>query len=199
MLVILLRELVDATVVQRGEQWWMYLARQDDRHGATDLYSASLLLGAPLAATGWSISRDDAGRLTPLAGCDKSQPWDGNGGRTIYAATRSSGQIEEGPPWFSITVIDDDVVSWKFKERGPRPFVMITSPADERLITTPERASHVVRGSVSIRAKVWGSSSFRSVTCSVNQGASELMHLRGHFWELVWDSQSCQMGSTLLS
>lgn len=117
-----------------------------------------------------------------------------NDGRTIYAATRSTGQIEEGPPGFSITVIDDDVVSWKFKERGPWPFVMITSPADKRLITRPESASHVARGSVSIRAKVWGSSSFRSVTCAVNKGALEPMQLRGRCWGLTWDSQSLPDG-----
>lgn len=118
----------------------------------------------------------------------------GNDGRAIYAATRSTGQIEEGPPGFSITVIDDGVVSWKFKERGPWPFVMITSPADERLITRPESASHVVRGSVSIRAKVWGSSSFRSVTCSVNQGATQPMQIRGHYWECSWNSRSVTDG-----
>jgi hypothetical protein len=197
MLVILLRELVDATVVQRGEQWWMYLARQDDRHGATDLYSASLLPGAPLAATGWSISRDDAGRLTPLAGRDKSQPWDGNGGRTIYAATRSSGQIEEGPPWFSITVIDDDVVSWKFKERGPRPSVMITSPADERLITTPERASHLVRGSVSIRAGALRPFVLSPVlSIRVRQNLCTFADISGNLHGI---RNLCQMGSTLLS
>lgn len=63
-------ELVDATVVRRGEQGWMYLAGQVDGHGATDLYSASLPPGAPLAATGWSVSRDEAARLAALAGCD---------------------------------------------------------------------------------------------------------------------------------
>jgi hypothetical protein len=74
-------ELVDATVVRRGEQWWMYLAGQVDGHGATDLYSASLPPRAPLAATGWSVSRDEAAKPTPLAGRDMSRPWDGNGGR----------------------------------------------------------------------------------------------------------------------
>ena len=37
-----------------------------------------------------------------------------NDGRTIYAATRSTGQIEEGPPGVSVTTLDDSVVSWKF-------------------------------------------------------------------------------------
>lgn len=76
-----------------------------------------------------------------------------NDGQTIYATTRSTGQIEEGPPGFSLTLIDDDVVSWKFKEHGPWPFVMITSPADEKLIIRPESPNHVVRGIVRCEAR----------------------------------------------
>ena len=48
-----------------------------------------------------------------------------NDGRTIYAATRSTGQVEEGPPGFSFTNIDDGVVSWKFKPMGKSPLLMI--------------------------------------------------------------------------
>src|SRR5216683_2669966 len=56
-----------------------------------------------------------------------------NDGRTIYATTRSTGQIEEGPVGFSLAAIDRGVVSWRFKplEAG-WPFVLITSPADRR-------------------------------------------------------------------
>lgn len=118
-----------------------------------------------------------------------------NDGRTIYAATRSTGQIEEGPPGFSITTIDDGVVSWKFKERGPWPFVMITSPADERLITRPESAAQVVRGQVSVRAQVWGGSSLRSVVCRVDQAAAQAMQFGGHGWELSWDSRCVRDGA----
>ena len=117
-----------------------------------------------------------------------------NDGQTIYAATRSTGQIEEGPPGFSITTIDDDVVSWKFNERGAWPLVMIISPSDERLITRPESATHVVRGSVSIKAKIWGSSSLSSVVCCINQAAHQAMQHRGHCWELTWNSQSVPDG-----
>ena len=41
-----------------------------------------------------------------------------NDGRTLYSATRSTGQIEEGPVGYSITNIDCDVVSWRFIELG---------------------------------------------------------------------------------
>ena len=74
-------DLVDATVVRRAEQWWMYLAGQASGHGATDLYSASLPVGAPLSALGWRITRDKTGDLTPIAGREASAAWDGNGGR----------------------------------------------------------------------------------------------------------------------
>ena len=74
-------DLVDATVVRRGEQWQIYLAGQARGHGATDLYSASLPVGAPLSALGWRITRDKTGDLTPIAGREASAAWDGNGGR----------------------------------------------------------------------------------------------------------------------
>jgi Icc protein len=38
-----------------------------------------------------------------------------NDGRTIYAATRSTGQIEEGDAGFTFAAIDCGVVSWRFK------------------------------------------------------------------------------------
>src|SRR5579863_5496458 len=74
-------ELLDPSVVQRGEQWWMYLAGQTGGYGATDIYSASLSIGAPLSASGWSVTRDVAGKPVPVAERLFSQTWDGNGGR----------------------------------------------------------------------------------------------------------------------
>jgi len=74
-------ELLDASVVLRGGQWWMYLAGQASGYGPTDLYSASLPMGAPLSPFGWNLSRDAAGDLVPLAPRSLSSPWDGNGGR----------------------------------------------------------------------------------------------------------------------
>lgn len=74
-------ELLDATIVQRNGQWWMYLAGQAGGYGATDLYSAMLPPGAPLSATGWKVNRDKAGKLAPLASRETSRGWDGNGGR----------------------------------------------------------------------------------------------------------------------
>src|SRR5207248_1885464 len=71
-------ELSDATVVKRGDQWWMYLAGQAHGYGPTELYSASLPAGAPLTPEGWSLTRDQSGALIPLAGRNISAVWDGN-------------------------------------------------------------------------------------------------------------------------
>src|SRR6202000_595617 len=54
-----------------------------------------------------------------------------NDGRTLYSATRSTGQIEEGPVGYSVTNIDGNVVSWRFVELGKLPIAVITSPSDE--------------------------------------------------------------------
>ena len=74
-------EVLDSTVVKRGDQWWMYLAGQAAGYGPTDLFSASLADGAPLSAQGWSLSRGADGQLLPLAQRSASLAWDGNGGR----------------------------------------------------------------------------------------------------------------------
>jgi Icc protein len=76
-------------------------------------------------------------------------------GRTIYAATRSTGQIDEGDVGFALAAIDCGVVSWRFKPLASSwPFVMITSPADRRLAI----ATHSTEGNVcrEVRASAWG-------------------------------------------
>lgn len=82
-------ELLDATVVKRGDQWWMYLAGQAGADGVTDIYSASLPSGAPLSATGWKITRDQSSELlAPVAGRSSSRSWDGKGGRHCPSAIK---------------------------------------------------------------------------------------------------------------
>jgi Icc protein len=76
-----------------------------------------------------------------------------NDGRALYSSTRSTGQIEEGSVGYSITNIDDDVVSWRFVELSKLPVVIITSPSDERLLTN---TSETPRGNLRVRAKFWG-------------------------------------------
>lgn len=74
-------ELLDASIVKRNEQWWLYLAGQVGGYGATDLYSATLPVGAPLSATGWKLACAAGGELSPLAARNHSFAWDGKGGR----------------------------------------------------------------------------------------------------------------------
>jgi len=74
-------ELADPSLVNRGGQWWLYLAGQQHGHGATDIYSASLAPAAPLSPHGWEISRGISGQLAAVAGRSLSSEWDGKGGR----------------------------------------------------------------------------------------------------------------------
>jgi 3',5'-cyclic-AMP phosphodiesterase len=77
-----------------------------------------------------------------------------NDGRTIYAATRSTGQIEEGEVGFAFAAIDRGAVSWRFKPlQSSWPFVMITSPADRRLAIGPHSREASIR---QVRALAWG-------------------------------------------
>ncbi len=88
-----------------------------------------------------------------------------NNGHTLYTATRSTGQIEEGPVGFSVTAVDGPVVSWRFFPLGQNPCVLITSPADARLSIATEAATH-------IRAKIWSSEPVAAVTASIDQASA---------------------------
>jgi hypothetical protein len=111
-----------------------------------------------------------------------------NDGRLLYAATRSTGQIEEGPVGFSVTCLDGPVVSWKFKALGtPWPLVMITSPADRALLT---EISRPVKGTIEVRAKVWTEFDEGVVraTCQVDAGLPLPMTRVGKtsVWSWFW-------------
>ena len=92
-----------------------------------------------------------------------------NDGRVIYGATRSTGQIEEGAPGFSIVTLDNGIPSWRFQAiDDPWPIVQITSPVDRRLITDPMRADAVPGDTIVVRAKIVGTADTASV--SVDDG-----------------------------
>jgi 3',5'-cyclic-AMP phosphodiesterase len=92
-----------------------------------------------------------------------------NDGHTIFAATRSTGQIEEGPVGFAVAAVDGGVVSWRFQPlTGPWPLVLITNPADHRLITDPAALGQVVAYELRIQAKIWSSADVRRATCQIN-------------------------------
>lgn len=91
-----------------------------------------------------------------------------NDGATIFMATRSTGQIEEGPPGFSIAAIDGRGVSWRFKLLDSAwPFVLITHPTDRRLVT---EASRKCGSAPIVRAKVFGDAPMTAVEIRVDNG-----------------------------
>jgi hypothetical protein len=116
-----------------------------------------------------------------------------NDGHTIYAATRSTGQISEGPVGFSIVNIDDGVVSWKFKPLGDWPFVMITTPSDARLLIDRKQAVH---GTSSIHAKVWGDKEVESATFEIDGGSPLMLTQIGNtrIWGGAFDSTTIPDG-----
>ena len=91
-----------------------------------------------------------------------------NDGRTIFAATRSTGQIEEGPVGYAVAAIDRGVVSWRFKElAAPWPFVLVTAPADRRLAHDD---GHVLGETVEVRAIVLGAGPVTACEAQVDGG-----------------------------
>ncbi len=107
-----------------------------------------------------------------------------NDGRVIYAATRSTGQIEEGPVGFSIACLDGDAVSWKFKALSdPWPFVMVTAPADMDLLIA-------ALGPVEVRARAWDGRGIVHASCRVDDGEFRSMSRTNDaaVWRWEWDS-----------
>jgi Icc protein len=104
-----------------------------------------------------------------------------NDGRTLYSATRSTGQIEEGPVGYSITNLDGDVVSWRFVELGVLPVVVITSPSDDRLLT---KSSGTLQGTLTVRAKFWGKAEAVKATVYLDGQAVFMKRIPdSHVWE----------------
>ena len=109
-----------------------------------------------------------------------------NDGRTVYAATRSTGQIEEGPVGYAVAAIDAGVVSWRFKELArPWPFVLVTAPADRRLA---HDAGHAIGERFTLRALVLGPA--ERVEFRIDDGPWQAMAredgARCHAAEVVW-------------
>lgn len=98
-----------------------------------------------------------------------------NDGSIIYTATRSTGQIEEGPVGFSVTCLYNDTVSWKFRELADNsPFVMIVSPSDAAF-TVGNKLSR--QAPVEIRAKVWDSGLVKVASLQIDGGEKQFMYL----------------------
>jgi 3',5'-cyclic-AMP phosphodiesterase len=123
-----------------------------------------------------------------------------NDGRTLYTATRSTGQIEEGPVGFSITSFDDDMMSWRFKPLGEWPFVIITSPGDERLRTNPEVAPRTVAKTMSVRAKAWSDRKLRRGYAEIGGHRIDLEQIaQTAVWQASFDIDRLPDGINLLT
>ncbi len=91
-----------------------------------------------------------------------------NDGGTVFMATRSTGQIEEGPPGVSIAAVDGGCVSWRFKPLDRVwPFVLVTRPVDRRLLIA---ANQAVGGPFVARAKVASDAPVEAVEVQVDDG-----------------------------
>jgi hypothetical protein len=107
-----------------------------------------------------------------------------NDGRTLYSATRSARQIEEGPVGYSVTNIDGDVVSWRFVELGKLSVVVINSPRNERMLTKSNRP---LQGILKVRARVWGEADALKATAHVDGRAIPMKRIDN---SPVWETES---------
>jgi predicted phosphodiesterase len=104
-----------------------------------------------------------------------------NDGDVLYSATRSTGQIEEGAPGYSVTTMDQDSVSWHFVALGSPSLLAITSPVDERMQTS--RTSGVgLASSIEVRAKVWSRHPIQDVTAGIAGCRIALHRKEGVLW-----------------
>jgi 3',5'-cyclic-AMP phosphodiesterase len=118
-----------------------------------------------------------------------------NDGHTIYAVTRSTGQIEEGPVGFSMAAVDNGVVSWRFKPLADAwPIVLIISPADARLIIDSRDGNQIPRGLFDARAKAWSGKGIAAAHCRINDGSWRSM-LRDPRDSSLWQCQCEALGS----
>ncbi len=120
-------------------------------------------------------------------------------GRTIYTATRSTGQIEEGPVGFSVTNLDRGVVSWRFLELGKLPAVIITSPADERLIADDTEVEGPGAEGLTVRAKIWSDVEIASVVAAIGEESVPMDRISdSNVWAARLDAGAPSNGVRLL-
>jgi 3',5'-cyclic AMP phosphodiesterase CpdA len=123
-----------------------------------------------------------------------------NDGRTLYTATRSTGQIEEGPVGFSVTNIDGQVVSWKFLALDELPAVIITSPADERFITDATLAGHIADDRILVRAKTWANAEIKSAVATLEGHTTSMSQIpRSSVWQVELEGGALVDGVYILT
>ncbi|QEL17496.1 metallophosphoesterase family protein [Limnoglobus roseus] len=88
-----------------------------------------------------------------------------NDGRNVFAATRSIGDPEGGPPGYTVAYFHGDDFAATFRSVNDRgPLVLVTRPRDALLATRP---AHVVRGAADVRARVWSAEPLAQVIVRV--------------------------------
>jgi 3',5'-cyclic-AMP phosphodiesterase len=115
-----------------------------------------------------------------------------NDGSVIYAATRSTGQIEEddGQAGVAIVTVDGSVASWRFQPVSAAwPLVMITTPADGRLVTDPADKRQVPVGHCVVRAMVFGQQ-IGEVVHSIGEQRATMQPVPGE--RAVWHAEMPQ-------
>ncbi len=123
-----------------------------------------------------------------------------NDGGTIYTATRSTGQIEEGPVGFSVHAIDGSAVSWRFKSLDQNwPFVLITSPADRRVVTDRTAGDQCPQTSFPVNAKVFGANIQRVEVMTDDQPARPMQRVKGSVGLWTADLVNISRGQRRLS
>lgn len=116
-----------------------------------------------------------------------------NDGAVLYSATRSTGQIEEGPVGYSVITLDEGVVSWHFVRLGSPALVAITHPADSRLSTSRNRREPV-DSKVHVRAKIWSRQRITQARAKVHNLEVDLASSDGMFWKGQIDSSTLEHG-----
>jgi 3',5'-cyclic-AMP phosphodiesterase len=117
-------------------------------------------------------------------------------GAVVYSATRSTGQIEEGPAGYSIVSVAGEDVSWQFVPVGSGPAVVITSPRDARLVVDGgERRS----GSpVALHARAWSDVEVVRVSATAGGWRGELVRMPGaNGWSAVLPGDAVGAGEEI--
>lgn len=103
-----------------------------------------------------------------------------NDGTVLYSATRSTGQVEEGPVGYSVTSLDKGLVSWHFVRLGSPSLVAITHPADDRLVTA--RSDTAASREIEVRAKIWSHVPIVMARALLNGRDAPLSSVDGFLW-----------------
>lgn len=120
-----------------------------------------------------------------------------NDGTILYTATRSTGQIEEGPVGYSVATLDRGTFSWHFVPLGAPSLVAITHPADERLLS-PRTSSPISPSAIQIHAKTWFVNKVVDVHIHTEKFATELTSIDGIFWTGTLDCRRLPIGTVEL-